>query len=116
MKQTELERHVSQVIAPVIQDMGFRLVWVNFQGGILQILAENPATGNLGLEECTRISRAISPVLEVEDPISGPYRLEVSSPGIERPLITAEDFRKYAGLEAKIELDAPLPNGQRRFK
>src|SRR5690606_30857111 len=73
-------------------------------------------TGNLGIDDCTAINKAISPLLEVEDPIRGAYTLEISSPGIDRPLTRAEDFGKYAGFEVKLELDMPLENGQKRFR
>ena len=115
MRQTELERQITDLVRPAIEDLGFKLVWVSFQSGTLQVMAEDPATGNLGLEDCTRISRVISPLMEVEDPIDGAYQLEVSSPGLERPLVEVEDYGRYIGREAKIELDAPM-DGQRRFR
>lgn len=115
MKQSPLEQKVSELAEPVLKDMGFDLVLVEFSGGALQILAENPETGNLNLEECTKISRALSPVLEVEDPIDGAYRLEISSPGVDRPLVRPEDFTRFNGYEVKIELDMPL-EGQKRFR
>ncbi|MBN8521876.1 MAG: ribosome maturation factor RimP [Alphaproteobacteria bacterium] len=115
MKLSELERHIADLIRPIAAERGVNIVWVNFQGGILQIMAEDPTTKTLGLDDCAALSRAISPVLESEDPISAPYRLEVSSPGVERPLVTSEDFTTYAGHMAKVELDMAL-NGQKRFK
>jgi ribosome maturation factor RimP len=115
MKQTELERDVDALIRPVAENMGVDIVWVGFQGGILSVLAEDPKTGHLGLDDCAALSRAISPVLEAADPIPAAYRLEVGSPGVERPLVRPKDYESYAGFDAKIELDMPL-NGQKRFK
>ena len=115
MKQSPLEQQVTKIVAPVIEDLGFELVLVSFAGGALQIMVENPQTHRIGLEECSAISRAVSPALEVEDPIGGAYRLEVSSPGIDRPLVKAEDYRRFSGFEAKIEMDAPL-DGQKRYR
>ncbi len=115
MKNTPLEHKLIKIAEPVIQDFGFRLVMLEFKSGVLQILVEDPRTGNLSLDDCTKIARTLSPLLEVEDPIPGAYTLEVSSPGIDRPLITAEDFAKYAGYEAKVELD-DVVDGQRRFR
>jgi ribosome maturation factor RimP len=119
MKQSETEKKVSEIISPVIEDMGFRLVWariaVNDQGKTLQVTAEDPQTRQIGVEDCARISRAISAILDVEDPIEGKYNLEVSSPGIDRMLYTEKDYRDFAGFEAKIELEAAI-NGQRRYR
>lgn len=81
----------------------------------VQIFAENPETSNLGLDDCAKISREISAILDVEDPISGTYRLEVSSPGIDRPLVREKDYERYAGYDVKIELETPL-DGQKRFR
>lgn len=116
MINTPLEHEIIKIVSPAIEDLGFALVMVEFKGGVLQILAENPETGNLGIDDCTTINKAISPLLEVEDPIAGAYTLEISSPGIDRPLVKAEDFGRYAGFEAKLELDMPLENGQKRFR
>lgn len=117
MKNTSLELKLIALVKPVLDDLGFHLVMLEFKGGILQILAENPATGNLGLEDCTKINKAVSPLLEVEDPIAGAYTLEISSPGIDRPLVRAEDFRNHAGFEAKVELDQPMiEGGSKKFR
>ena len=115
MRLTNLEQKISDIIAPVITDMGLELLWVEHKGGILGVFAENPTTGKLTLDECTQISREISPVLEVEDPIEGAYRLEVSSAGIGRPLIKPADYARYKDLEAKIELDMMI-EGQKKFR
>jgi ribosome maturation factor RimP len=116
MKKTPLEHKITDIVRPAIEDMGFELVWVEFKSGILQILAENPQTSGIGLDECSAISKAISPLLEVEDPIAGAYTLEISSPGIDRPLIKEDDFNRFKGFEAKIELDEPTKDGQKRFR
>lgn len=115
MRLTNLEQKITDIITPVIDDMGLDLLWVDYKGGILGIYAENPKTGKLTLEECTKISREISPLLEVEDPIESGYRLEVSSAGIDRPLFTLADYDKYKDLEVKIELDQ-LIEGQKKFR
>lgn len=115
MKNTPLEHRLIAIAEPVIRDLGFALVQLEFKSGILQILAEDAKTGNLSLDDCTQINKMLSPLLEVEDPIPGAYTLEISSPGIDRPLMKAEDFAKYEGFEAKVELDESM-EGQRRFR
>ncbi|HPD83194.1 MAG TPA: ribosome maturation factor RimP [Alphaproteobacteria bacterium] len=115
MRLTGIEERVKDIITPVLDDMGIDLLWVEFKGGILSIFAENPKTGKLTLNECAAISLEISPLLEVEDPISTSYRLEVSSAGIDRPLLKLEDYTKYHDLEVKIELDMPV-DGQKKFR
>ncbi|MCB9991775.1 MAG: ribosome maturation factor RimP [Rhodospirillales bacterium] len=115
MKQSGIERKITQLVQPVIEDKGFALVCVTMQGQELQIMAENPETRKLGVDDCAMLSREIGAILEVEDPIKGRYRLEVSSPGIDRPLIKIEDFVDFAGYEAKIEVN-PAIEGQKRFR
>jgi len=113
----ENSRRIDALIRPTVEAMGFRLVRVQFIGGdrpSLQIMAED-ADGKMSIDDCARISRAISAVLDVEDPIAGPYALEVSSPGIDRPLISEDDFRRFAGFQAKVEMGRPI-DGRRRFK
>ncbi len=108
---------VAAVIEPVIEDLGFRLVRVRItgEGGTtVQILAERE-NGTLTINDCVDITKIISPVLDVEDPILGHYTLEVSSPGIDRPLVRPIDFVRHAGLEARIELSQPI-DGQKRFR
>ena len=98
---------LQQLIEPVVEAEGFALVRVALLGGrnlTLQVMAEDPATGQISLDQCARLSHAISAVLETADPIPGPYRLEVSSPGIDRPLTRLADFRRYAPHLARIEL------------
>lgn len=116
MINTPLENKVIKIVKPAIEDLGFALVMVEYAGGVLQILAENPETRRLGIDDCTAITKAISPLMEVEDPIAGAYTLEISSPGIDRPMITAEDFQEYIGFEVKAELDMPTESGQKRFR
>lgn len=108
---------VAKLIEPVLQDLGFRLVRVRLtgqNGQTLQIMAERP-DGSFTIDDCEQASRAISPVLDVEDPIAGRYHLEVSSPGIDRPLVRPEDFERWAGHEAKIEMSVPKA-GRKRFR
>ncbi len=115
MRLTNLEQKIVDIIRPVTDDMGIELLWVEYKGGILGVYAENPTTGKLTLDECTQISREISPILEVEDPIKGAYRLEISSAGIDRPLFKPSDYERYKDLEAKIELDEMI-EGQKKFR
>jgi len=120
MRQTPLEQRLSTFAAPVIEDLGFALVCIKTisedNGQTVQIMAEDPATKRLGVDDAAKISRAVSAVFDVEDPINGAYRLEVSSPGIDRPLMRIEDFKTYEGFEAKIESDIPAENGQKKFR
>ncbi len=116
MKYSPLENTLIQLSEPVITDLGFTLIQLEFKGGVLQIFAENPQTGNLSLDECTAIHKILSPLLEVEDPIKGAYTLEISSPGIDRPLVKAEDYHTYVGFDARIELDDANELGQKRFR
>lgn len=105
------------LIAPSLEAMGFDLVRVRFTGGKrprLQIMAERP-DGTMSVEDCAEVSRALSAILDVEDPIKGEYVLEVSSPGIDRPLTRPTDFERYAGFETQVELAAPH-EGRRRFR
>ena len=115
MRPSGLENMIAKIISPAIADLELELLWVEYKGGILSVFAENPETGKITLEECTKISREISPLLEVEDPISSAYRLEVSSAGIDRPLLKQGDYETYKDLEAKFELDE-LIDGQKKFR
>jgi ribosome maturation factor RimP len=119
MRSTPLENKIADIARPAAQDMGLEIVAVKIlgEGGGMnvQVLAENPATRNLGVEECTKLSKSLSALLDVEDPINGSYRLEVSSPGIDRPLVRLEDFETYKGFDAKLESDTPTLTGQRKF-
>ncbi len=115
MRLTNLEQKIIEIISPVVQELGLELLWVEYKGGILGVFAENPNTGKLTIDECTQISREISPILEVEDPIKGAYRLEVSSAGIDRPLLKPSDYDRYKDLEVKIEVDEMI-DGQKKFR
>jgi len=116
MNYSPIEKRVSDLIQPIISDLGYRLVLIKITDDLVQIFAENPVTKNLGVEDCKKISKAVSVIMDVEDPISGAYRLEVSSPGIDRPLMTLEDFKHYLGHEAKVETKVPTESGQKRFR
>ena len=110
--------HLEPIIEPAVEAAGFKLVRLRLIGGktkTLQIMAERP-DGTMNVEGCAELSRALSDFLDAEDPIEGEYNLEVSSPGIDRPLTRLTDFARWAGHEAKIELTAPDANGRKRFK
>jgi len=110
-------KRVADMIEPVLESLGYRIVRVRLMGAggqTLQVMAERP-DGSMSIEDCERVSRAISPLLDVEDPIEGSYRLEVSSPGIDRPLVRPEDFERWTGHEAKVELRSAL-DGRKRFR
>ena len=108
---------VAALAEPVLAALGYRLVRVRisgFAGCTVQIMAERP-DGTLTIEDCEAASRALSPVFDVADPIEGSYRLEISSPGIDRPLVRRSDFERYAGHQLKVEMAAPIA-GRRRFR
>ena len=109
---------VVQIIESAATSLGFDLIRVTFVGGrvqTLQIMAEN-SNGTMLVDDCARLSREISALFDVEDPIEGEYMLEVSSPGIDRPLTREKDFVKWAGFDIKIELRTGNEEGRRRFK
>lgn len=113
----ELTDRIATLIEPSLLAMGFLLVRVRFGGTkrpTLQIMAERP-DGTMSVEDCAEVSRAISALLDVEDPISSEYILEVSSPGIDRPLVKLDDYRRFAGYEAKIETAMPV-EGRKRYR
>ncbi len=115
--KTAIDRRMAEIITPVIEDMGYELVRVRLMGGkspTLQIMAEKPG-GGIEVDECAEISNAVSAVLDVEDPITDAYTLEVSSPGIDRPLTRLKDFEEFEGYEAKLET-SELIDGRKRFK
>lgn len=115
--ETGVAARVAAIVEPVIEDLGFDLVRVKVTGTngcTVQIMAERP-DGTMSVSDCEAVSRAVSPVLDLEDPISQAYYLEVSSPGIDRPLVRASDFERWAGYEAKIEMAVPV-NGRKRFR
>ncbi len=112
-----IDRRMAEIITPVIEDMGYELVRVRLMSGkstILQIMADRP-NGGIEVDDCARISTAVSATLDVEDPILDAYTLEVSSPGIDRPLTRLKDFETHEGYEAKLETEE-LHGGRRRFK
>ncbi len=113
-RETGPAQRVVALAEPVLGDLGFRLVRVKMTGSTLQIMAERP-DGTFAIEDCEAVSRAMSPLLDVEDVISARYHLEVSSPGIDRPLVRPADFESWAGHEAKIEMAVPVA-GRKRFK
>jgi ribosome maturation factor RimP len=102
--------HLEPIIEPAVEAAGYRLVRLRLMGGqtkTLQIMAERP-DGTMNVEDCAILARAVQAFLETDDPLDGDYELEVSSPGIDRPLTRLMDFARWAGHEAKIELHAPL--------
>jgi ribosome maturation factor RimP len=116
--KTQEDRSLLELLDPVAEAAGYELVRLRLMSGTrsrrLQIMAEGP-DGDMTVEDCARLSRAISDVLDAADPIDGDYLLEVSSPGIDRPLTRLKDYLTYEGLEARIELDR-LADGRKRFK
>jgi ribosome maturation factor RimP len=116
-RETGTARTIADLAEPVLQELGFRLVRVKVSGrdgGTVQIMAERPS-GEMTVEDCATISRRLSPVLDAYDPMPGQYRLEVSSPGIDRPLVRPSDFALWAGHEAKLELKE-LVDGRKRLR
>jgi ribosome maturation factor RimP len=115
--KSAIDRRLAEIITPAIEGLGFELVRVRLMGGktrVLQIMADRP-DGGIGVDECGDISTAVSAVLDVEDPIEENYVLEVSSPGIDRPLTRLKDFEMWKGWEARVET-SELIDGRRRFK
>lgn len=110
---------VTGIIEPSLDAMGYRLVRVMVTGGLrrptLQVMAERRDDAAMTVDDCAEISRSISALLDVADPIAGAYVLEVSSPGIDRPLVRPEDYDRFSGFEARIELSEPL-DGRKRFR
>jgi ribosome maturation factor RimP len=112
-----LPARVAAIAEPVLEGLGYRLVRVKVSGadgGTVQVMAERP-DGSMTVEDCENASRALSPVLDVADPIERAYRLEVSSPGLDRPLVRKSDFERYAGHLARIEMEIPV-DGRKRFR
>ena len=115
--KTAIDRRMAEILTPVIEGMGFEVVRIRLMGGktkTLQVMAERPE-GGIEVDDCAEISGAISAVLDVEDPLEDAYTLEVSSPGIDRPLTRMKDFETFEGYEAKIET-TDMIDGRRRFK
>jgi ribosome maturation factor RimP len=117
IQETGLASDLAQLVEPVLDSLGFRLVRIEISGRdgkTVQIMAERP-DGSMTIDDCEAVSKAVSPLLDVQDIVADSYRLEISSPGIDRPLVRPSDFVDWAGSEAKIELTAPI-EGRRRFK
>ena len=114
----ETAGEVERLVGPPIEGLGYELVRVRLSGGgtpTLQIMAERKDRREMSVDDCAEISRLISAVLDVEDPIAGAYTLEVSSPGLDRPLVRAEDYDRFAGCEVRIETRRPI-EGRKRFR
>src|SRR5215813_11572073 len=112
-----LSARVAAIVEPVLEALGYRLVRVRVSGAdgcTVQVMAER-ADGTMTIEDCEACSRALSPVLDTTDPIDRAYRLELSSPGIDRPLVRQSDFERYAGHEIKVEMATTI-EGRRRFR
>lgn len=108
---------VTEIIETSVKELGFELVRVSYGGGrkpTLQIMAERP-DGTMSVDDCAKLSREISAILDVEDPLVGEFLLEVSSPGIDRPLTRPKDFTRWVGFDAKVELEE-ASEGRRRFR
>lgn len=117
IRETGLAAELSSLVEPVLTGLGFRIVRVEVSGRdgkTVQVMAERP-DGSMTIDDCETVSKALSPVLDVADVVSDAYRLEISSPGIDRPLVRPSDFVDWAGSEAKIELKIPV-EGRRRFR
>ncbi len=117
IRESGVAARVAAVVEPVAGQLGYRLVRVRVTGQngcTVQIMAERP-DGTMGIEDCEALSRAVSPVLDVEEPVAGAYHLELSSPGIDRPLVRIEDFSRWAGHEARVEMAVPAA-GRKRFR
>lgn len=113
------DRMLLELLDPVADAVGYEIVRLRLMGGEharrLQVFAERPSDGDMNVEDCARLSRAISGLMDEADPIKGEYTLEVSSPGIDRPLTRPKDFKAYEGYEAKLELDR-MAEGRKRFR
>ena len=117
IEESGLAQRIGRIAVPVLRDLNLRLVRVKVsaaQGSTVQIMAER-ADGTMTIDDCEFASEMLSPNLDVEDPLASAYRLEVSSPGIDRPLVRESDFRRAIGYEARIELERPLA-GRKRFR
>ncbi len=113
-KETGPAARVAAMAEPVLESMGYRLVRVKMFGNVLQIMGERP-DGTFSIGDCEKFSRDFSPMMDVADVISAKYQLEVSSPGIDRPLVRANDFESWAGHTVKIEMSVPVA-GRKRFR
>ncbi len=117
--KTAEDQNLLELLDPVAEAAGYEIVRLRLMGGEharrLQIMAERPSDGDMNVEDCARLSRAISEIMDAADPITGEYTLEVSSPGVDRPLTRLKDFASFEGHEARIELDR-VAEGRKRFK
>ena len=117
--KTAEDLNLLELLDPVAEAAGYEIVRLRLMGGEharrLQIMAERPSDGDMNVEDCARLSRAISEIMDAADPITGEYTLEVSSPGIDRPLTRLKDFATFEGYEARLELDR-VAEGRKRFK
>jgi ribosome maturation factor RimP len=117
--KTAEDARLLELLDPVAEAAGYAIVRLRLMGGDkqrrLQVMAERPADGDMNVEDCAKLSRRLSEVLDAADPIAGEYVLEVSSPGVDRPLTRPKDFEAYAGYEARLELDR-LAEGRKRFR
>ena len=116
--KTHTDERILAIADPIAKDMGLNIVRVRVQSGrrkTVQIMAERVSDGLLGITECEALSRELTATLDVEDPIHDPFILEVSSPGLERPLTSLEDFKHYAGYSARVDLDR-MVEGRKRFR
>ena len=117
IRETGLEARIAHIVEPIANHLGYELVRVKvsgLNGMTVQIMAERP-DGTMTVEDCETLSREISPALDVADPINREYHLEISSPGIDRPLTRAKDFSVWAGHEAKVEMEQAI-EGRKRFR
>jgi len=115
--ETGVAQRVGRIVEPMLRGLGYRLVRVKvsgLNGCTIQIMAERP-DGLMAVTDCEAVSRAVSPLLDVEDPVATAYNLEISSPGIDRPLVRISDFQRWAGFDARIEMAVPV-EGRKRFR
>ena len=119
MESMDPAARVERIIAPALDDMGYEIVRVRLLGDRdrrhLQVMVERSDQVGMNVDDCASMSSAVSALLDVEDPIAGPYELEVSSPGIDRPLTRLRDFERFAGFRARVEMREPI-DGQRKFR
>jgi ribosome maturation factor RimP len=111
----DVVRRLEELVQPSLRAMGYDLVRMKFSGGVLQIMVERISGEGISVDDCAEVSRSLSALLDVDDPLPGPYTLEVSSPGIDRPLVRIEDYVRFQGRHAKIEL-AQAIDGRRRWR
>ena len=116
--KTNIDERIFAIVDPVAKDMGLNIVRIRVQSGkkkTVQVMAERISDGLLGISECEKLSRELTAILDVEDPIHDPFILEASSPGLERPLTSLQDFENYVGYTARVDLDR-MVEGRKRFR